>query len=314
MNISLLEPIGISETEIKKLAKPIIELGHSFTYYDNKTTDINELIKRSLDQDIVMIANNPYPREVIEKANKLKMIAVAFTGIDHVDESTCKERNIEVINCANYSNEAVSELVIGLTINLLRSVKEADLATRNNKSSMGLVGNELSGKTVGIIGCGKIGKKTAKLFKAFGCNILGYSRSSINQDYIKQVDIDTLLKESDIVSLHLPNTSETYRFMDEEKINKMKNSAIFINCARGPIVDNVALTKALNENKISGAGIDVYDIEPPLDKDYPLLNAKNTILTPHIAYLTKEAMVKRANIEFNNVINYLNKVSSNKSN
>lgn len=314
MNISLLETIGISETEIKKLAKPIIELGHSFTYYDNKTTDINELIKRSLDQDIVMIANNPYPREVIEKANKLKMIAVAFTGVDHVDESACKERNIEIINCANYSNEAVSELAIGLTINLLRSVKDADLATRDNKNSMGLVGNELSGKTVGIIGCGKIGKKTAKLFKAFGCNILGYSRSPISQDYIKQVDVDTLLKESDIVSLHLPSTSETYHFIDEEKINKMKKTTIFINCARGPIVDNVALTKALNENKISGAGIDVYDIEPPLDKDYPLLNAKNTILTPHIAYLTKEAMVKRANIEFNNVINYLNKVSSNKSN
>ena len=314
MNISLLEPIGISETEIEKLAKPIIKLGHNFTYYDNKTTDINELIKRSLDQDIVMIANNPYPKEVIEKANRLKMIAVAFTGIDHVDEKACNERNIEIINCANYSNEAVSELTIGLTINLLRKVKEADLATRNSQNSTGLIGNELNGKTVGIIGCGKIGKKTAKLFEAFGCNILGYSRSPINIDYIKQVDIDTLLKESDIVSLHLPSTSETYHFIDEEKINKMKNSAIFINCARGPIVDNVALAKALNEDKISGAGIDVYDIEPPLNQDYPLLNAKNTILTPHVAYLTKEAMIKRANIEFNNVIDYSSKVSSNKSN
>ncbi len=314
MNISLLEPIGISKEEVEELAKSLIKQGHSFTYYNNKTTDIDELIKRSQNQDIVMIANNPYPREVIEKCDKLKMIAVAFTGIDHVDEEACKERNIEIINCGGYSDVAVSELVIGLSINLLRKIKEADLATRSYQNSTGLIGIELNGKTVGIIGCGKIGKQTAKLFKAFGCNILGYSRSQINDSNIKQVDVDVLLKESDIISLHLPSNKETYHFIDEEKINKMKNSAIFINCARGPIVDNCALADALNSNKIAGAGIDVYDSEPPLTKDYPLLNAKNTILTPHVAYLTKEAMIKRANIEFNNVTTYLNKISSDKSN
>ncbi len=311
MNISLLEPIGISEEEINKLAKPIVEMGHNFTYYNNKTTDVKELIKRSTDQDVVMIANNPYPKEVIEKTNKLKMIAVAFTGIDHVDEKACKERDIEIINCANYSNEAVSELVIGLTINLLRKIKEADYKTRNNQNSTGLTGIELNGKTVGIIGCGKIGKKTAKLFNAFGCKVLGYSRSQINEECVKQVDINTLLKESDIISLHLPSTSETYHFIDEEKINMMKKSAIFINCARGPIVDNLALAKALDEEKISGAGIDVYDSEPPLKKDYPLLNCKNTILTPHVAFLTKEAMIKRANIEFDNVLRYISSYKTN---
>ncbi len=311
MNISLLEPIGISEEEINKLAKPIVEMGHNFTYYNNKTSDVKELIKRSTDQDVVMIANNPYPKEVIEKANKLKMIAVAFTGIDHVNEKACKERDIKIINCANYSNEAVSELVIGLTINLLRKIKEADHKTRNNQNSTGLTGIELNGKTVGIIGCGKIGKKTAKLFNAFGCKVLGYSRSQINEECVKQVDINTLLKESDIISLHLPSTSETYHFIDEEKINMMKKSVIFINCARGPIVDNLALAKALDEEKISGAGIDVYDSEPPLKKDYPLLNCKNTILTPHVAFLTKEAMIKRANIEFDNVLRYISSYKTN---
>ena len=108
MNISLLEPIGISEQEIETLSKPIIDMGHNFIYYNNKTTDINELIKRSKDQDIVMIANNPYPKEVIESANKLKMIAVAFTGIDHVDYKYANQKGIEIINCAGYSNEAVS--------------------------------------------------------------------------------------------------------------------------------------------------------------------------------------------------------------
>lgn len=307
MNISLLEPIGISEKEIETLSKPIIDMGHNFTYYDNKTTDINELIKRSKNQDVVMIANNPYPKEVIESADRLKLIAVAFTGVDHVDCKYAKEKGIQVINCAGYSNEAVSELVIGLSISLYRKISEADTATRTNKNSNGLIGQELNGKTVGIIGCGNIGIKTATLFKAFGCNILGYNRSPIKCDFIKQVEIDELLHNSDIISLHLPSNEETYHFIDEEKINRMKPSAIFINCARGKIVDNDYLAKALNNNKIAGAAIDVYDTEPPLNSDYPLLNCKNIILTPHVAFLTKEAMIKRANIEFNNVIEFLTK-------
>ncbi len=305
MNISLLEPIGISEEEINRLSKPITELGHNFTYYNNKTTDVNELIKRSKEQDIVMIANNPYPKEVIEATDKLKMIAVAFTGIDHIDIKTAKQKDIEIINCAGYSDIAVSELVIGLTLSLLRKINEADTATRNNQNSNGLIGVELADKTVGIIGCGHIGKKTAELFKAFGCKVLGYNHSPINSDFIKQVEIEELLTKSDIISLHLPSNEETYHFIDEKKINMMKPSALFINCARGAIVDNKYLAYALNNDLIKGAAIDVYDIEPPLNNDYPLLNCKNILLTPHIAFLTKEAMIKRASIEFNNVIEYL---------
>lgn len=307
MNISLLEPIGISEQEIEKLSKPLIDMGHNFTYYKAKTTDINELIKRSKDQDIVMIANNPYPREVILQANNLKLIAVAFAGIDHVDLKACKERNIEVLNCPNYSNVAVSELVIGLTLNLLRKINQADSATRNNQTNSLLIGEELNNKNVGIIGLGKIGNKTANLFSAFGCKVLGYQRSPINNPNVTQVTLEKLLRESDVISLHIPYNEETYHFIDEDKINMMKKDSILINCARGPVVDNVALAKALNEERIKGAGIDVFDYEPPLNVDYPLLNAKNTILTPHLAYFTKEAMIKRANIEFNNVIEYLKK-------
>lgn len=282
-------------------------MGHNFTYYNAKTTDINELIKRSKDQDIVMIANNPYPKEVILQANKLKLIAVAFAGIDHVDIKACKERNIEVLNCPNYSNVAVSELVIGLTLNLLRKINEADRATRNSETNSLLIGEELNNKNVGIIGLGKIGNKTANLFSAFGCKVLGYQRSPINNPNVTQVTLEKLLRESDVISLHIPYNEETYHFIDEDKINMMKKDSILINCARGPVVDNVALAKALNEERIKGAGIDVFDYEPPLNVDYPLLNAKNTILTPHLAYFTKEAMIKRANIEFNNVIEYLKK-------
>lgn len=282
-------------------------MGYNFTYYNAKTTDINELIKRSKNQDIVMIANNPYPREVIEQANNLKLIAVAFAGIDHVDLKACKERNIEVLNCPNYSNVAVSELVIGLTLNLLRKINQADSATRNSQTNSLLIGEELNNKTIGIIGLGKIGNKTANLFKAFGCKVLAYQRKPINNPNVTQVTLDELLSQSDIISLHIPYNEETYHFIDEDKINMMKKDAILINCARGPVVDNIALAKALNEERIKGAGIDVFDYEPPLNADYPLLNAKNTILTPHLAYFTKEAMIKRANIEFNNVIEYLKK-------
>ena len=283
MNISLLEPIGISEQEINKLSKPLFDMGHNFTYYNSKTTDINELIKRSKDQDIVMIANNPYPREVIEQTNSLKLIAVAFAGIDHVDLKACKERNIEVLNCPNYSNVAVSELVIGLTLNLLRKINQADSATRNGQTNSLLIGEELNNKTIGIIGLGKIGNKTANLFNAFGCKVLACQRKPINNPNVTQVTLDELLSQSDIISLHIPYNEETYHFIDEDKINMMKKDAILINCARGAVVDNIALTKAINEERIKGAGIDVFDYEPPLNGDYPLLNAKNTILTPHLA-------------------------------
>ena len=282
-------------------------MGHNFTYYNSKTADINELIKRSKDQDIVMIANNPYPREVILQANNLKLIAVAFAGIDHVDLKACKERNIKVLNCPNYSNVAVSELVIGLTLNLLRKINQADSTTRNSQTNSLLIGEELNNKTIGIIGLGKIGNKTANLFNAFGCKVLAYQRKPINNPNVTQVTLNELLSQSDIISLHIPYNEETYHFIDEDKINMMKKDAILINCARGPVVDNIALAKALNEERIKGAGIDVFDYEPPLNADYPLLNAKNTILTPHLAYFTKEAMIKRANIEFNNVIEYLKK-------
>lgn len=234
-------------------------MGHNFTYYKTKTADINELIKRSKDQDIVMIANNPYPREVILQANNLKLIAVAFAGIDHVDLKACKERNIQVLNCPNYSNVAVSELVIGLTLNLLRKINQADSATRNSQTNSLLIGEELNNKTIGIIGLGKIGNKTANLFSAFGCKVLAYQRKPINNPNVTQVTLDELLSQSDIISLHIPYNEETYHFIDEDKINMMKKDAILINCARGPVVDNITLAKALNEERIKGAGIDVFD-------------------------------------------------------
>lgn len=308
MNISLLEPLNVSDDLIEKLSKPIKELGHNFTYYNKKAKDVYELIFRSINQDIVMIANTPYPKEVIESNDKLRLIAVAFAGIDHVDTKVCEERGIEVWNCPGYSEIAVSELVIGLTLSIYRNIMEADLLTHSGLDNNTLIGQEINGKTIGIIGCGKIGTKTGELFKAFDTKVLAYTRTykkELEEKGFKQVDINTLLKESDIISIHLPLNDETRNFIDESKLALMKNTAILINCARGPIVDNQALCKILKERKIKGAGIDVYDYEPPLNDDYPLLEPINTILTPHIGYFTKEAMERRAKIEFDNVLQFL---------
>ncbi len=308
MQISLLEPIGISETLVGEFGKKVEALGHQFRYYNTKTTDIKELIERSKDQEIVMIANNPYPDEVVRASKALRMIAVAFTGIDHVGLAACKEQGVEVCNCAGYSDRAVSELVIGLALSLLRKIGEGDMAVRKGGTSVGLMGTEIGDKTVGIIGCGRIGYQTARLFQAFGAKVLAYSRT-VNKEHEKNgivyTSLETLLSKSDIVSLHLPNTAQTKGFLNRERLSLMKQDAIFINCARGPIVDSVALAELLDAGKIAAAGLDVFDTEPPLAADYPLVQAKRTLLTPHVAFLTKEAMVRRSVTEFDNVLSYL---------
>ena len=310
MKISLLEPIGIDKALMDELSAPLIEKGHEFIFYDNKTTDTEELYSRAKDSDIVMIANNPLPDSVIERCEKIKMLDVAFTGIDHVGQKACKEKGVVICNAAGYSNETVSELAVGMAINLLRKVNAGDKAVREGKTlaSAGLMGTELGTKTVGIIGTGRIGIMTAKLFKAFGCRVLGYSRTKKEeavQAGIEYTELDELLKISDIVSLHVPSTAETKGFLSRERIDLMKQTAILINCARGAVVDNEALAEALNSDKIAGAAIDVFDMEPPIPADYPLLNAKNTLLTPHVAFASKESMIRRAHIVFDNLYAYL---------
>ncbi len=310
MKISLLEPIGIDKVLMDELSAPLIEKGHEFIFYDNKTTDTEELYNRAKDSDIVMIANNPLPDSVIERCEKIKMLDVAFTGIDHVGQKACKEKGVVICNAAGYSNETVSELAVGMAINLLRKINAGDKAVREGKTlaSAGLMGTELGTKTVGIIGTGRIGIMTAKLFKAFGCRVIGYSRTKKEeavQAGIEYTELDELLKISDIVSLHVPSTAETKGFLSRERISLMKQTAILINCARGAVVDNEALAEALNSDKIAGAAIDVFDMEPPIPADYPLLKAKNTLLTPHVAFASKESMIRRAHIVFDNLYAYL---------
>lgn len=309
MKISLLEPIGVSREQIEELAAPVRAKGHTFVYYDAKTTDVEELKRRSAGCQVVMIANNPYPEEVVRASKDLQMLNVAFTGIDHVGIQACKERGVVVCNAANYSNQAVAELAVGMAIALLRHVVSANQAVREGKTSVGLLGCEIAGKTVGIVGTGRIGIITAKLFQAFGATVIASSRTCRPEAQklgIRYVGLEELMRQSDIVSIHVPSNTSTYRMIGKAQIACMKPTALLINCARGPIVDSTALAAALNEDRIAGAGIDVFDSEPPIPTDEPLLHAKNTLLTPHVAFLSQEAMQRRAKILFGNLLAYLN--------
>ncbi len=308
MKISLLEPIGVPEQVIAELSAGFVERGHEFVSYDTKTTDPAELAARSAGCDVVMIANNPYPASVVEAADRLKLLSVAFTGIDHVAVETCRERGIMICNCAGYSNQTVAELVIGMAVDGLRNVAKANEAVRQGGTSAGIGGREIAGRTVGIIGLGRIGTMCAKLFLAFGAKVIAYNRSCSEEAKalgIEYKSLDEVLSESDIISLNLPLNPQTRGFIGEEQIARMKKDAVFINCARGPIVDNAALARALNEDRLGFACVDVFDMEPPLPADYPLLHAKNTLLTPHQAFISEEAMLRRAKIVFDNVYAYL---------
>ncbi|EEU12489.1 hydroxyacid dehydrogenase [Anaerococcus vaginalis] len=314
MKISLIDPLLVDDKIIESHKEKIEKLGHEFQYFKKSASDDEKIIERLKDSDVAIITNNKFSKNVIENTN-LKLIDVAFTGFNHVDIEACNEKNIIVENASGYSDDSVAELVIGLTISLMRKFNE-NRKNMYEDESFKVIGQIIKGKTVGVVGTGKIGIRVIELFKAFGANILAYSRSEkdeVKNLGAKYVSLDELLKNSDIVTIHLPQNKETCGFIGQNELDLMKDKAILINCARGPIVDNDYLAKLLNEDKLR-AGIDVFDMEPPIDKNYPLRNAKNTVLTNHVGFLTQEAMDIRCEIVFDNLYKFLdgkivNKVS-----
>lgn len=302
MKVAILESLGIGKEELLSLEKPFLEKGVEFVHY-NRSLDENVLLSELDGADAAIIANMPFPSSVIAKSSALKFIDVAFTGTDHVGLDAAKKKGIAVSNASGYSNEAVSELVLGMVLSFMRNISKVEERCRNGKDKTGLVGNEVKGKTVGIVGLGKIGRRTAEIFNCLGAKILAYSRSrhSDAPSYVREVEMDELLASSDIVILHCPLTHETRGLIGEKELERMKSSAILVNVARGPVVDEKALCEALEKGEIRGALVDVFDKEPPLSLDTPLLSAPNTLLTPHVAFATKESMSLRAEIVFENL-------------
>lgn len=306
MKISLVNSLEVDKKIIDEHKEKLEAMGHEFIVYNDNAKNDDELANRLEDTDIAIITNKPLSANVIDKAKNLEMIDVAFTGVDHIDLDAVKENGITLLNASGYSDDSVAELVIGLTIAVMRKFNEnrGNIFDGQNNN---LMGETIGGKKFGIIGTGNIGIKLIKILQAFDCEILAYSRTEkdeVKDLGVKYVELDTLLEQSDIISLHIPNNKETKHFLGKEELDKIKENSILINCARGPVVDNDYLAKLLNEDKIR-AGIDVFDMEPPLPSDYPLRNAKNVVLTNHVGFYTKEAMVNRAEIVFNNLYEYL---------
>lgn len=306
MKIAIMESLGISQAELDKRKAPFEAQGHTFAEFP-RTTDVDTLIAQVQDADVMILANMPMPAPVIEAASQLKYIDIAFTGVDHVAMDAVRAKGITASNASGYSNEAVAELGVAMALGLLRHIPQVEDRCRAGGTKDGLVGCELMGKTVGILGLGKIGKRSAELYHAFGCRVLSTSRT-IHADapaYVEQVSLEQLLEQSDVLVLHCPLTDATRGLINADALAKMKPGAILLNLARGPVVVEKDLVQALESGTIAGAGLDVFDIEPPLAVDTPILHAPNTIVTPHVAFATRESMLLRADIVFENLAAWL---------
>lgn len=299
MHMVLLESLGISDELLDTLAAPWKEAGNTFAAYA-RTTDEDALITQCRDADVLMLANMPLSGRVIRACKHLQFIDVAFTGVDHVDMAAAREGNILVSNAAGYSTHAVAELTIGQMLSLLRNVPATEERCRHEGTKEGLVGRELGACTVGIVGTGAIGRQVAALCRAFGCEVLGFAPrpKAEAEGLLTYVPLEELLKRCDIVSLHCPLNEQTRGMIGAPQLSLMKPGAYLVNMARGPVVDSAALAEALSSGRLAGAAIDVFEQEPPIVSSHPLLTAPNCRVTPHIAFATKESMVKRAQIVF----------------
>lgn len=300
-----MEGLGVSDHVIEQHAHKLEEMGHTFVAYPKNTDPVIQA-ERSRDADVIMLANMPLAPSVLEEAKSLKFIDIAFTGVNHIPMAEAKKRGIAVSNASGYATQAVAELCIRFMIQLLRNVNKTEERCRNGGTKEGLVGRLLWGKTVGIVGAGAIGKRVAALCKAFGCTVLAYNKSTVSDPAIdEQVSLEVLLSRADIVSLHCPLTADTKGMIGREQLALLKKSALLINTARGGVLDAVALAEALENGSIAGAACDVFETEPPLTADHPLLHCPNTIVTPHIAFASVESMEQRADIVFNNLYAWL---------
>ena len=305
MKIVFLEPLGLSVERIENECNVLKTLGHEVIVYSDRCQDKN--IERASDADIVVESNMPLRKDFFDACPNLKMLSIAFTGLDHIDLQECEKRGIVVNNAAGYSTEAVAEETICMMIGLYRNIIENDKITRSCSGMAIAPGREIANKTIGIVGLGAIGQRTAKLAQAFGCKVIAWNRTPKIVDGVTLVDKETLLKESDIITLHIALNDETRNFISAKEIELMKPSAVIINAARGPIINTKDLANALKNGQISGAALDVFDTEPPLDKNNPLLNLPNTILMPHVGFATKEAFEQRLEIVIKNVERFVNK-------
>ena len=308
MNIVCVEPLGISQEHFEELKAHYASMGHTFTYYMDRREDEDTLAERMRGADVVVVSNIKLPATVLSQCPQLRYMSVAFTGLDHIDLDYCRAHGIEVQNAAGYSTTAVSELAVGMMLDLLRNIVTLNESIRQGGSRGTFLGRELRGKTVGIVGTGAIGTATAHLVLAFGARVVAYSRTrraEVEKMGVQYVALDDLLKQSDIVSLHVPLNEATRGLIGKKQLEMMKPGALLVNTARGPVCDIAAVGKALVDGVIAGAAFDVFEQEPPLPIDHLLLSSRRCLVTPHVAFATEESFAARADIVFGHVDDYL---------
>ncbi|MBE7015848.1 MAG: hydroxyacid dehydrogenase [Ruminococcaceae bacterium] len=275
-------------------------LGDNVVAYD--TTEAEMVAERIADTDVVVINKIKLNESNLKDAKNLKLICVAATGFDNIDTEYCKKRGIALCNVRGYSTQSVAQLTVSMALSLVMHQKEYNDFVRDGSYTRSGVANRLSptyyevdGKVWGVVGLGNIGKQVAKVAQAMGCKVLAFKRTP-DENY-NCVALAELMEKSDIISVHLPAGAETNGIISKEMIAKMKKTAVFVNVARGAVVDEEALTQAVLEDKILGVGIDVYSKEP-FDEDHCFNKIKdldNVILTPHIAWGAYEARVRCLN-------------------
>jgi glycerate dehydrogenase len=281
---------------------------HAWNEYE--TTDDDQIVERLQAVDIAITNKVPLTATTLASLPDLKMIAVAATGVDHIDLTSCKQLNITVSNIRNYALTTVPEHVISLIFALRRQllqyrqeVIQGRWQAENNFCFFDQPIHDIAGSTLGIIGYGALGQATAKLAHVLGMRVQYTSRSDKPADFAKPVDLDTLLKTSDVISCHVSLTPETHHLLNADTLAMMKPSALVINAARGGVIDEQALAEAITNKQIAGAGIDVLPEEPPATNS-PLMriaSQTNVILTPHIAWASQQAMQTLADQLIDNI-------------
>ena len=290
------------------LNKVLQENGLKVSYEPQITPD--QIKEKISNYNIVIVrSRTKLTKELIDNATKCKIIARVGVGLDNIDEAAAKARNIRVINAVEGAMTAVAELVLGLMLALARQIPFADREIRNGKwLKKELMGTELKGKYLGIVGLGNIGKRLGRLAKGLNMNLIGYDVIPIDEAFSKEVglmkaDLGTLLSSSDYVSLHVPLLDSTYHLINAEKLATMKKTAKIINTSRGGVIDEEALYDALKKGNLGGAALDVFETEPAIGNK--LATLPNVICTPHIGAQTKEAQSLAANIIAEKIIQIL---------
>jgi len=295
--------------QVSSTLKEILEKNGLKVTYEPEITPEQIAEKIGTFEVVVVRSRTKMTRELVEKADKCQIIARVGVGLDNIDQDAAKEKNIKVINAVEGAITAVAELVIGLMLSMAREIPRADREIRNgNWIKKELMGTELKGKYLGIVGLGNIGKRLGRLARALNMNIIGYDVVPIDDEFSKEVglmkaDLDTLLSSADYVSFHVPLLDSTRHMINAEKLKMMKNTARIINTARGGVIDEEALYNSLKEGSLAGAALDVFEVEPATGNK--LITLPNFIATPHMGAQTKEAQLLAANIIAEKIIQIL---------